>query len=98
MIRFSGTVIYTDGRREPFETGLRGARAWELYAGRHSLPLNASPESLERFPVYTWELVVAHAALRVANGFDVWVETVEDIDEWNAVDVPPTPPAPSPEP
>ena len=90
MIRYAGTVVYVDGRREPFETGIRGARAWEAYATRHELPLNPQRESLDRFPVYTWTLVIAHAALNVEAGVETWADTVEGVEDWSAEEVPPT--------
>lgn len=95
MIRYTGTVIYEDGRREPFETGIRGARAWELYATRHDLPLNPNPERVDRFPVAQWRLVLAHAALAVELGVDAWADTVADV-ELDVSDVDPTLPALSP--
>jgi hypothetical protein len=93
MIRYTGTVVYVDGRREPFETGLRGARAWEAYASRHGLPLSPTRDSIDRFPVHTWTAVIAHAALNVEAGVDTWSDEVEGIEDWTAVEVPPTPAA-----
>jgi hypothetical protein len=90
MIRYTGTVIYLDGRREEFETGMRGARAWEAYATRHELPLNPTRETVDRFPVYTWQLVIAHAALNVEAGVDTWGDDVDGVVDWTASDVPPT--------
>lgn len=97
MIRHSGTIVYVDGRREPFETGIRGSRAWERYATRHGYPLNPTSDGLGSFPVTSWQLVIAHAALGVAGGFDAWADTVDGIEDWVAAPVPPTPPAASPE-
>lgn len=96
MLRYSGVVLFLDGRREPFATGLAGARAWELYAIRHELPLNPTPETLERFPVQTWRLVIAHAALKVEAGLETWAAEVDDV-ELNAENVDPFPAAPSSE-
>jgi len=93
MIRYTGVVLYTDGRREPWETGIRGARAWEAYAARHDLPLNPTPDTIDRFPVASWRLVLAHFALSVELGVDAWAETVDDI-ELEATELPPTPQAP----
>lgn len=90
MIRYAGVVIYEDGRREAFETASRGARAWEAYATRHGLPLNPTKDGVERFPVKTWQLVIAHAALNVEAGVDTWADDVVDVDEWEAAEVPPT--------
>jgi hypothetical protein len=90
MIRYAGTVVYVDGRREAFSTGIRGARAWEAYATRHGLPLNPQRESLDRFPVHTWMAVIAHAALNVEAGVDTWADEVEDVEDWSAAEVPPT--------
>ena len=95
MIRYSGVVVFENGTREPFETGMKGARAWELYASRHDLPLNATAETVNRFPVHTWELVIAHAALSVEAGLETWAEEVEGVEDWKAVEVPPTRAAPS---
>ena len=90
MIRYSGTVVLEDGTRTPFETGMKGARAWEAYASRHDLPLNPRPEAVDRFPLYTWQLVIAHAALAIEAGVDAWGNEVAGVDDWAAADVPPT--------
>jgi len=90
VIKYVGTVVYTDGRREPFETGVAGARAWEAYAARHELPVNPVRDKIDRFPVNTWQTVIAHAALRVEVGVDAWADTVAGFDDWDASEVPPT--------
>lgn len=96
MIRYSGVVVYTDGRRERFESSLVAGRAWEAYAVRHDLPINATPETITRFPVHTWMTVIAHAALGEALGVDAWERDVIGIEDWQADDSnPPTLPAPS---
>lgn len=97
MIRYRGVVVYADGRREPFEVGIRGARAWEAYASRHGYPLTPTKDALGGFPVSSWQLVLAHAALRVKAGVDAWAEDVDGVDDFAADDVvPPTPPEATP--
>ena len=86
MIRLRGTIEYEGGRRESFETGSAALAEWELYALRHGYPLgDASPAMLSA-------LVVAHYALGVSEGFDVWRRSVDGVD-LETEGVPPTLPA-----
>lgn len=88
MIRLSGTIEYEGGRTETFETGAAALAEWELYAMRHGFPIG------EGAPPMLSALVVAHHALGVAEGFDVWRRSVTNVDlESNAVD--PIPRAPT---
>lgn len=87
MIRLEGTVEYTDGREpEAFSTGPAAVAEWELYALRHGYPVKQS----EAPPVLA-SLVIAHFAIGVEEGFDVWRKNVGGV-EMNAAGVPPTPP------
>lgn len=87
MIRLKGTVKYKNGRApEAFEGGAPVLAKWEMYALRHGYPI--APEEA---PKMLWMLVVAHAALGVAEGFDVWLETVDDVDDFVGEGIPPTP-------
>lgn len=71
MIRLRGTVEYAGGRTESFETGTAALAEWELYALRHGYPIGqAAPPMLSA-------LVIAHHALGVEEGFDVWRRSVE---------------------
>ena len=91
MIRLRGTIIYDGGRREDFRAGPTAIADWELYAHRHNLPL-----TVEDAPRMLFTLYVAYAALGVAEGFDVWRKSVEDVDlDLSEVEVPPTLPAPT---
>ena len=96
MIRLKGTVSYTDGREETFETGTAALAEWELYALRHGYPIGtAAPPMLSC-------LVIAWSALTGANGegFDAWRKNVDGVQmdaDGLAAAVPPTLPAPSSE-
>ena len=83
MIRVHGTIEYGDGRLEEFETGSAAIAEWELYALRHGYPVGD-----ERPPMLS-ALVIAHHALDVAEGFDVWRRSVLGID-LEVEGVPPT--------
>ena len=86
MIRLRGTIEYEGGRLEQFETGSAALAEWELYALRHGYPLgDGAPPMLS-------SLVVAHYALGVAEGFDVWRKSVVGVD-LETEGVPPTPAA-----
>ena len=88
MIRLTGTVEYEGGRTESFSTGPAALAEWELYALRHGYPIgDAAPPMLSA-------LVIAHHALGVQEGFDVWRRSVEGV-EMEAAGVPPTLPAPT---
>ena len=80
MIRFSGTVEYKDGRREPWAGGGALQAEWEDYALRHDLPLQPTPETLTKFPAKRWQLFLAYAALEREEGFDGWRQTVADVE------------------
>jgi len=83
MIRLKGTVTYLDGREEHFERGSALLVAWESYARRHGIE-----GGLQANPV-TASAVVAHAALGISEGFDVWLATVDGVD-MESEGVPPT--------
>lgn len=88
MIRLKGKVHYEDGTVEEFETGNAAMRSFERYAQRNKISPKVEDSPTE------WALVVAHYALRVPEGFDVWVESVDAVD-IDTEEVPPTPPAAS---
>ena len=88
MIRLTGTIEYEGGRVETFETGSAALAEWELYALRHGYPVGAGQ------PPILSTLVIAHFALGVAEGFDVWRKSVIGV-ELESSGVPPTLPAPS---
>ena len=91
MIRLKGTIEYEGGRSEQFETGSAALAEWELYALRHNYPIG------DRSPPMLSMLVVAHYALGIKEGFDVWRRSVVDI-EMDSDAVPPTLPAVGAEP
>ena len=84
MIRLVGTVEYEGGRTEQFETGSAALAEWELFALRHGYPI-AQGEA----PPMLSALVIAHHALGISEGFDVWRKTVSGI-EMESSGVPPT--------
>jgi hypothetical protein len=84
MLRYRGRVRYSDGREDEFEAGLAATAAWEEYAHR-----NGYPFEVDKAPRVLYSLVIAHAALRIEEGFEVWRPRV-DTFELDAVDVPPT--------
>lgn len=74
MLRFKGTVEYTDGTSAEFECGTAAVASWERYAVRHKIPYgDESPGTLSN-------LVIAHHALAIAEGIDAWIETVEGVE------------------
>lgn len=80
MIRLKGRVEYEGGREEAFETGTAALAEWELYALRHGYPLGtAAPPMLSA-------LVIAHHALGIDEGFDVWRRSIVGVE----LDVPET--------
>jgi hypothetical protein len=85
-VRVRGTVTYEGGRTDTFEAGPPALAEWELYAMRHGFPIGeAAPPMLSM-------LVVAHHALGIEEGFDVWRKSVVDFDA-ETLEVPPTLPA-----
>lgn len=88
MIRLEGTIEYEGGRTERFETGSAAVAEWELYALRHGYPIGTNA------PPMLSALVIAHHALGVEEGFDVWRKSVVGIDVQSS-GVPPTLPVPT---
>ena len=88
MIRLKGTVEYEGGRQETFEAGSAALAEYELYALRHGYPIGTNAP-----PILT-SLVIAHHALGVEEGFDVWRRSVTGV-EMESEGVPPTLPVPS---
>jgi hypothetical protein len=84
MLRFNGKILYRDGRSVSFEAGLAATAAWEEYAHR-----NGYPFAVDLAPRVLYTLVIAHAALGIEEGFEVWRPKV-DTFELEAVEVPPT--------
>lgn len=99
MIRIAGYVDVEDAagdvERQRFAAGPWDIMAWERYAKRHGWPL-----PIEDAPRFHFTLVLAHSALHVAEGFDVWAPTVTDfgLDETPEASpsIPPTLQAASP--
>ena len=85
MIRIRGQVEYDGGNVVDFETGTAALAEWELYALRHGYPIGtAAPPMLSA-------LVIAHHALGVQEGFDVWRKSVNGVDLEVPETVNPTP-------
>jgi hypothetical protein len=81
MIRLTGTIEYEGGRTETFETGAAALAEYELFALRHGYPIG------EQAPPMLSALVIAHHALGVSEGFDVWRRSVVNVEmESSAVD------------
>ena len=89
MIRLRGTVEYEGGRTEAFETGSAALAEYELYALRHGYPLGTEA------PPMLSSLVIAHHALGVAEGFEVWRRSVVGVELEAPEAVPPTRPVPT---
>ena len=89
MIRLRGSIEYDGGRVEDFETGTAALAEWELYALRHGYPIG------ENAPPMLSALVIAHHALNVREGFDVWRKSVVGVELEAPEPVPPTLPVPS---
>jgi len=89
VIRLHGTVEYEGGRVETFECGSAAVADWELFAMRHGYPIG------EGAPPMLSALVIAHHALGVAEGFDVWRKSVVGVEMEVPEAVPPTLPAPT---
>ena len=87
MIRFTGTVIYKDGRTEDYEAGGAILAEWEPWAARHGYPLTPTADTLTGFPVKTWQLYLAYSALERAEGFETWRKTVADVDSADVPEV-----------
>jgi len=88
MLKFRGKVGYVDGTEESFETGTAALAAYETYALRHGYPVG------ENMPPTLGAMVMAHHALGIKEGFDVWRDRVAGV-ELEADGIPPTPEAPS---
>lgn len=88
MLRFTGRVAYLDGSESgPFQAGTASIAAWERYAVRNGYSTGVDA------PAALSDLVVAHHALAIPEGFDVWVETVLSVElEKDEEAVPPTAP------
>jgi hypothetical protein len=84
MLRFQGKIRYRSGEEVDFEAGLATTAAWEEYAHRNGYPFNA-----DQAPRVLYTLVLAHAALGIEEGFEVWRPKVDGF-ELEAIEVPPT--------
>lgn len=100
MLKFRGVVQFVDGSEEPFETGNAALAAYERYAARNRLPMGKDA------PPILSSMVIAHHALAIAEGFDVWAENVQGVElkafgddgqeiQPGEASVPPTPSDPS---
>lgn len=95
MIRLVGTVTYTGGREEPIECGQIEFAAWERYALRAGLPVQA-----ELAPPVTMLRFLGYAAVNRGKPqadwpltFEEWGAEVEDVAleaPEEAANVPPT--------
>jgi len=81
---FRGTVVYKNGREpEHFTAGPAAIAEWEFYAMRHGFPVG------EGMPPVLGTLVIAHSALAIEEGFEVWRPLVLGVD-MEAEELPPT--------
>jgi hypothetical protein len=82
MLKFSGTIIYFDGRQVAFEGGQREFAAWERYATRNGLPLGmdgtnrAVPITMGRYVAYACQM----RGTDNAESFEVWDESVAEVE------------------
>ena len=90
MLTFRGRVQYNDGTTAEFVGGTALMAAYEAYALRNGLPIG------EGMPPTTSAMVMAHAALGISEGFDLWRKDVFGV-ELEAEGIPPTPEARSDE-
>jgi hypothetical protein len=88
MIKLRGKIEYDSGQLVEFETGSAAIAEWELYALRHGYPVGTQA------PPMLSMLVVAHYALGIAEGFDVWRKSVSGV-ELDTEALPPTLTAPT---
>ena len=90
MKKVTGTIVYENGERVHFVAGPQAFAALETYARRQGfVPTDGANNA-------TVTLYLAYAALRVQEGFDVWLDSVSDIDpdeDLEELEVPPTPEA-----
>jgi hypothetical protein len=92
VIRLAGTVIYLDGRSEPFTGGPREWVAWEHYALSKGLPTAAADPQHAAALTMTWFLAWACATKGVVPrpGFETWLEAIAEVSGFELEDVPPT--------
>lgn len=100
MIQLSGTVVYQDGRSEPFTGGPREWVAWEAYALGKGLPTVGADPAHAPALTMTWFLAWACATRKLVPrpGFEVWLETIAEVSGFELEDAPPIPPVASLEP
>jgi hypothetical protein len=74
VIRLRGEVEYEDGRVVEWEAGSAVLSRWESYAARNGLPFR-----FEEAPRMLLMQVLAHAALKVDEGFETWRANVAEV-------------------
>jgi hypothetical protein len=77
--RIHGTVTYEGGEVVAWTARPRDIRNMENYARRHGIAIGESISP-------TLGMVLAWSALGIEEGFDVWVETLDDFDDLTAYD------------
>lgn len=89
MKKVVGTITYEGGETVPFVAGPQAFTALEAYARRQEFELGGGQNAV------TSILYLAYSALHIAEGFDVWLGSVDDFDVPDAegLEVPPTLPA-----
>ena len=94
MKKVTGTITYEGGETVHFVAGPPAFAALEAYARRQGfVPTDGANNA-------TVTLYLAYAALHVQEGFEVWLQSVEDLDpdeDGEELEVPPTPEAARPE-
>jgi len=95
VIEFTGTVVYTDGRRETFTGGQVELGRWELYAIGRGIP-----SKIQDAPQMMLSLVLAYHALRREGrlepeglGLEPWLDSVRGVENYEATDADPFPTA-----
>jgi hypothetical protein len=70
-----GTVTYEDGSVVSWQARPKDIKAMEAYARRQGIVVAEGALSP------TLAMYLAYSALRVAEGFDVWLDTLDDFED-----------------
>jgi hypothetical protein len=70
-----GTVTYEDGSVVPWQARPRDLKAMESYARRQGIEVREGALSP------TLAMFLAYSALRVEEGFDVWLDRLDDFED-----------------
>lgn len=84
MIRLRGRVEYDSGQTVEYQAGSAALVAWESYCRRQGITADPTenPNTCAAF--------VAYVSLGIAEGFDVWMRSVVDVEAEPVEAVDPT--------